>query len=97
MTTEAIRGPVRFLTTASFVTTVGSGLCLAGSMLFFTRVVGLSVSRVSTGLAVATLAGLRSGFPLGAAGTDTGSATSAAAVSGRVGRNLTSCISPGSG
>ncbi|MCZ1011342.1 MFS transporter [Streptomyces lydicus] len=48
MTTEAIRGPVRFLTTASFVTTVGSGLYLAGSMLFFTRVVGGAlVARIS--------------------------------------------------
>ncbi|MET7801530.1 MFS transporter [Streptomyces decoyicus] len=66
MTTDVIRGPVRFLTTASFVTTVGSGLYLAGSMLFFTRVVGLSVSGVSTGLAIATLVGILSGLPLGA-------------------------------
>ncbi|MFI2258657.1 MFS transporter [Streptomyces tubercidicus] len=66
MTIDMLRGPVRFLTVASFVTTVGSGLYLAGSMLFFTRVVGLSVSGVSTGLAVATVAGILSGVPLGA-------------------------------
>ncbi|MFI0787054.1 MFS transporter [Streptomyces lydicus] len=66
MTTEMLRGPVRFLTIASFVTTVGSGLYLAGSMLFFTRVVGLGVPGVSTGLAVATAVGILSGLPLGA-------------------------------
>ncbi|MCB5910013.1 MFS transporter [Streptomyces pinistramenti] len=60
------RGPVRVLTIASFITTLGSGLYLAGSMLFFTRVVGLSVASVSAGLAVSTFVGLLSGLPLGA-------------------------------
>ncbi|MCL6302802.1 MFS transporter [Streptomyces kronopolitis] len=66
MRADATRGPIRFLTIASFVTTVGSGLYLAGSMLFFTRVVGLSVSAVGSGLALATVAGILSGLPLGA-------------------------------
>lgn len=63
MTIDMFRGPVRFLTIASFVTTVGSGLYLAGSMLFFTRVVGLSVAGVSSGLAIATVVGILSGLP----------------------------------
>lgn len=58
-------GPVRIVSLASLVSTVGSGLYLAGSMLFFTRVVGLSVASVSTGLGISTLAGVLSGIPLG--------------------------------
>lgn len=59
------RGPIRFLTIASFVNTIGSGLYLAGSMLFFTHVVGLSAAVVSTGLAVSTFVGVLSSIPLG--------------------------------
>ena len=57
--------PVRVLAAATVVTTLGSGLYLAGSMLFFTRVVGLGVVDVGTGLGIAMFVGVLSGVPLG--------------------------------
>ncbi len=51
-------GPLRRFALANLVNTVGSGLYLTGSALFFTRVVGLSVDQVATGLALATAVGL---------------------------------------
>lgn len=51
-------GPLRRFSLANLVNTVGSGLYLTGSALFFTRVVGLSVSQVATGLALTTAVGL---------------------------------------
>jgi Major Facilitator Superfamily len=51
-------GPLRRFTLASLVNSVGNGMYLTGSALFFTRVVGLSVGEVASGLAIATAVGL---------------------------------------
>ena len=51
-------GPLRRFTLATLVSTVGSGLYLTGGALFFTRVVGLSVGQVASGVAVSTAVGL---------------------------------------
>ncbi|WP_406199082.1 MFS transporter [Streptomyces sp. NBC_01017] len=50
---------------ANLVNTIGIGLYLAGSALFFTRAVGLSVGQVALGLGVATGVGLALMMPLG--------------------------------
>lgn len=58
-------GPGRLLCGANLVRTLGSGLLLATSTLYFSRVVGLSPSRVGTGFAVAAVAGLLVAMPAG--------------------------------
>ncbi|MGH3328742.1 MAG: MFS transporter [Streptomycetales bacterium] len=58
-------GPVRVLTIATLINTVGGGLFFTGSMLFFTRVVGLPATQVGVGLTAAGLVGLAAGVPLG--------------------------------
>jgi MFS family permease len=58
-------GPTRLLALATFVNTFGNGLFYAGSVLFFTRSVGLSAGQVGLGLTVAGTAGLLSGIPFG--------------------------------
>jgi hypothetical protein len=52
----------------TLVDSVGTGLFLTGSTLFFTRVVGLSVAQVGLGLSVAGLAALLAAVPLGTLG-----------------------------
>lgn len=59
------KGPLRILAAASFVNMIGSGFYLAVSMLFFTKVVGLTSARVGLGLAVAAIAGIAAGVPIG--------------------------------
>ena len=44
----------------------GSGLSIAGSALFFTRVVGFSIAQVGLGLSVSGIAGFAATLPLGA-------------------------------
>src|SRR3954470_9620047 len=56
----------RVLALASLVDATGTGLFLAGSALFFTRVVGLSVGQVGLGLSIAGIAGFACTLPLGA-------------------------------
>lgn len=58
-------GPVRLLAVATFVNTFGNGLFITGSVLFFTRSVGLSPAQVGLGLAVAAGLGLLVGIPAG--------------------------------
>jgi MFS family permease len=59
------RGPTRVLTSATFVNTLGLGLWLTGSVLFFTRSVGLSAAHVGVGISLAGLVSLVAGMPLG--------------------------------
>ncbi len=58
-------GPQRILTAATFVNTVGSGMYMASSALYFTRVVGLPMSQVALGLLVGAMAGLIAGVYAG--------------------------------
>ncbi|MFI7677443.1 MFS transporter [Actinophytocola sp. NPDC049390] len=55
----------RILATSITVDAVGRGLFLAGSVVFFTREVGLSAAEVGAGLAIAGLVGLLAGYPVG--------------------------------
>ncbi len=50
---------------ATLVSTVGTGLFVTSSVLYFTRVVGLPVVQVGAGLTVAGLVGLLAGIPVG--------------------------------
>jgi MFS family permease len=58
-------GPTRLLAGATFVNTFGNGLFYTGSVLFFTRIVGLSAAQVGVGLTIAGFLGLLAGIPFG--------------------------------
>ncbi|MGH3341970.1 MAG: MFS transporter [Carbonactinosporaceae bacterium] len=58
-------GPVRVLMVSTLVNAAGGGLFFTGSMLFFTRVIGLPATQVGAGLTAAGLVGLAAGVPLG--------------------------------
>ncbi|MEU8184022.1 MFS transporter [Micromonospora sp. NPDC049044] len=58
-------GRLRTLSLATLANTVGTGLWVAGSALYLTRVVGLSPTRVGLGLTLAGLVGLTASVPLG--------------------------------
>jgi MFS family permease len=58
-------GAPRLLAVSWLVKTVGSGLYLTTSTLFFTRVVGLPVHQVASGLTVAGIVALAGAVPLG--------------------------------
>ncbi|ADB31465.1 major facilitator superfamily MFS_1 [Kribbella flavida DSM 17836] len=58
-------GPLRALALATLLSRIGSGLLMTVSVLYFTRIVGLSVAEVGVGLTVAGLFGLLSAVPLG--------------------------------
>ncbi|MDH2388933.1 MFS transporter [Streptomyces sp. HNM0663] len=58
-------GEPRLLAVSWLVKTVGSGLYLTTSTLFFTRVVGLPVHQVASGLTVAGIVALAGAVPLG--------------------------------
>ena len=58
-------GPPRVLAWAQLANSVGDGAFYATSALFFTRVVGLSPTRVGLALTVAWAAGMLAGVPLG--------------------------------
>jgi hypothetical protein len=58
-------GRSRRLIVATFVNTVGGGMFIAGSAVFFTRSVGLSAAQVGTGLSIAWTIGLVTGVPVG--------------------------------
>ncbi|KIZ14374.1 hypothetical protein SNA_35335 [Streptomyces natalensis ATCC 27448] len=58
-------GAPRLLTASWLIKTVGSGLYLPTSVLFFTRVAGLSTGRVAFGLSLAGLISLAGAVPLG--------------------------------
>ena len=58
-------GAGRILLLATLVNSVGNGLFLAGSALFFTRSVGLSATEVGVGLTLAGVVGLLASVPFG--------------------------------
>lgn len=58
-------GTARTLAVATFVTTFGTGLFLVTSVLYFTRIVGLSASQVGIGLTISGAFGLAAGVPAG--------------------------------
>ncbi|MBT2395741.1 MFS transporter [Streptomyces sp. ISL-100] len=58
-------GPVRRFTLVVLLRSVGSGLFMTGSALFFTRVVGLSIGQVGFGLSLAAGIGLLTMVPIG--------------------------------
>jgi MFS family permease len=55
----------RILVAAAFIASIGSGLYVAGSALYFVRIVGLPPVGVGAGLTVAALVGLPLSVPLG--------------------------------
>jgi MFS family permease len=73
-------GPARTLAVATLVNTVGNGAFITASVLYFTRVVGLSAPTVGIGLTIAGLAGLFSGVPAGHLADRIGARTVAAAM-----------------
>ncbi len=58
-------GPQRAMVLSSFVNRVGNGLFNTASVLYFTRVVGLTPGQVGLGLTVAGVVGLLAGVPAG--------------------------------
>lgn len=58
-------GPLRPLALATLVSRVGNGLLMTVSVLYFNRVVGLSIAEIGVGLTVAGLFGLLSAVPMG--------------------------------
>ncbi|MEU8224282.1 MFS transporter [Kribbella sp. NPDC048915] len=58
-------GPLRPLALATVLSRIGNGLLMTVSVLYFTRIVGLSIAQVGLGLTVAGLFGLVSAVPLG--------------------------------
>jgi MFS family permease len=66
------RGPVRVIAIATFINMVGSGLYLGSSMLFYTRVIGLTAPQTGLGLGIAAAVSIVSGVPLGRLGDRAG-------------------------
>ncbi|MEU4602244.1 MFS transporter [Kribbella sp. NPDC023972] len=58
-------GPLRPLALATLLSRVGSGLLMTVSVLYFNRIIGLSIAQVGLGLTVAGLFGLLSAVPMG--------------------------------
>ncbi|MET7808449.1 MFS transporter [Micromonospora chersina] len=58
-------GTVRILTTSSLIASVGYGLYVTGSAVYFVRSVGLSASQVGVGLSVAAIVGFLASMPAG--------------------------------
>jgi MFS family permease len=58
-------GPERVLMTSTFVNTVGNGMFMTSSILYFTRVVHLSAARAGLGLTLAGLIGVGAGLFVG--------------------------------
>ncbi|WP_157979600.1 MFS transporter [Kribbella monticola] len=58
-------GPLRPLALATLLSRVGNGLLMTISVLYFTRVAGLSIGEVGLGLTVAGFCGLLAGVPFG--------------------------------
>lgn len=59
------QGAMRVLAGATFLNTIGTGLWITGSVLFFTRSVGLSAAQVGVGMSLAGFLSLATGMPLG--------------------------------
>jgi MFS family permease len=58
-------GPLRPLALATLLSRIGSGLLMTVSVLYFNRIVGLSIAQVGLGLTIAGLFGLLSAVPMG--------------------------------
>ncbi len=58
-------GPQRAISLATFVNTFGSGMFMTSSALYFTQIVGLPLSRYTTGLLIGSMAGLVCGLFVG--------------------------------
>jgi MFS family permease len=58
-------GPLRPLALATLLSRVGNGLLMTISVLYFNRIVGLSIAQVGLGLTIAGLFGLLSAVPMG--------------------------------
>ncbi|MFJ8433995.1 MFS transporter [Kitasatospora sp. NPDC094019] len=58
-------GPARLIVLVSLITSIGLGLYISGSAVFFVRSVGLTATQVGLGLSVAGMAGLALGIPVG--------------------------------
>ncbi|MEU4197937.1 MFS transporter [Kribbella sp. NPDC026611] len=58
-------GPMRPLALATLLSRVGNGLLMTISVLYFNRVVGLSIAQIGLGLTIAGLFGLAAGIPFG--------------------------------
>jgi hypothetical protein len=58
-------GPQRAISLATFVNTFGSGMFMTSSALFFTKIVGLSLSHYTTGLLIGSMVGLVGGLFVG--------------------------------
>ncbi|MFF2778629.1 MFS transporter [Streptomyces sp. NPDC058052] len=59
------KGPGRTLLMGALVNSVGSGVMLTVSALYFTRIAGFSPAQLGLGLSIAGIAGLFAGVPLG--------------------------------
>jgi MFS family permease len=58
-------GPLRPLALATLLSRIGNGLLMTISVLYFNRIVGLSVAQIGLGLTIAGLFGLVSAVPMG--------------------------------
>jgi MFS family permease len=58
-------GPLRPLALATLLSRIGNGLLMTVSVLYFNRIVGLSVAQIGLGLTIAGLFGLVSAVPMG--------------------------------
>src|SRR4051794_36477620 len=58
-------GPLRPLALATLLSRVGNGVLMTVSVLYFNRIIGLSIAQVGLGLTIAGLFGLLSAVPLG--------------------------------
>jgi MFS family permease len=58
-------GAARILTLNALVGSIGTGLFLTGSVLYYTRVVGLSNTKVGLGLSIAGVCGMVASIPMG--------------------------------
>ncbi len=59
------RGPPRLLAWSTLADSIGFGLWVTGSVIFFTRSVGLTASQVGIGLSIAGLLGFAASVPFG--------------------------------
>ncbi|GAA2383348.1 MFS transporter [Catellatospora methionotrophica] len=59
------RGPQRVIALATFVNMVGTGVFMTSAALFFTRSVGLPLTKVALGMGAAALVGMLAGMPVG--------------------------------
>src|SRR5689334_3384581 len=58
-------GPIRILAASSLGRSVGNGMLLSVSVLFFTRSVGLPATQVGLGLTIAAVVGMLTSIPAG--------------------------------